>query len=98
MYDYLTDGSSINQDKIIDDVFRWFARFLLEGKVFPKLRNLISMLNDSPAIITVSVKTVAFRVSNVISCFIMNRGVRMFQKCTFLLLHFVNIEFITLKL
>ena len=33
-----------------DDSFRWFARFLLEGKVFPELEAL--ELNDSPALIT----------------------------------------------
>ena len=35
-----------------DDSFRWFARFLLEGKVVSDLRELHMMLNDSPAIIT----------------------------------------------
>jgi ATP-dependent RNA helicase DHX37/DHR1 len=35
-----------------DDSFRWFARFLLEGKVLPELKNLASLLNDSPAVIT----------------------------------------------
>jgi ATP-dependent RNA helicase DHX37/DHR1 len=35
-----------------DDSFRWFARFLLEGKVFSDFKALQEMLNDSPAIIT----------------------------------------------
>jgi ATP-dependent RNA helicase DHX37/DHR1 len=35
-----------------EDSFRWFARFLLEGKVFSELKNLPAMLNDSPAVIT----------------------------------------------
>lgn len=33
-----------------DDSYRWFARFLLEGKVFSELEGL--ELNDSPALIT----------------------------------------------
>jgi ATP-dependent RNA helicase DHX37/DHR1 len=33
-----------------DDSYRWFARFLLEGKVFPELEEL--ELNDAPALIT----------------------------------------------
>jgi ATP-dependent RNA helicase DHX37/DHR1 len=35
-----------------DDSFRWFARFLLEGKVFHELQNAIDMYNDHPSIIT----------------------------------------------
>jgi ATP-dependent RNA helicase DHX37/DHR1 len=35
-----------------DDSFRWFARFLLEGKILPEFAELQSMLNDSPAVIT----------------------------------------------
>ena len=35
-----------------DDSFRWFARFLLEGKVLCELRGLAPMLNDSPALMT----------------------------------------------
>ena len=35
-----------------DDSFRWFARFLLEGKVFQDLRELVEMYNDHPSIIT----------------------------------------------
>jgi len=35
-----------------DDSFRWFARYLLDGKVFDELSDLSSMLNDSPALVT----------------------------------------------
>ena len=35
-----------------DDSFRWFARYLLEGKVLPELEGLADMLNDEPTIIT----------------------------------------------
>lgn len=37
---------------LVDDSFRWFARFLLEGKVLPELSGLTEMLNDEPSIIT----------------------------------------------
>jgi ATP-dependent RNA helicase DHX37/DHR1 len=37
---------------LVDDSFRWFARFLLEGKVLPELVGLKGMLNDEPSIIT----------------------------------------------
>jgi hypothetical protein len=35
-----------------DDEYRWFARYLLEGKVFADLKDLRAMLNDDPSIIT----------------------------------------------
>jgi ATP-dependent RNA helicase DHX37/DHR1 len=35
-----------------DDSFRWFARFLLEGKVLPELAGVLSMLNEEPSGIT----------------------------------------------
>ena len=35
-----------------DDSFRWFARYLLEGKVLSELSGLLPMLNEEPAIIT----------------------------------------------
>lgn len=35
-----------------DDPYRWFARSLLEGKIFDELRPLKSFLNDDPSIIT----------------------------------------------
>lgn len=37
---------------LMDDSFRWFARFLLEGKVLPELSGLTDLLNDEPSIIT----------------------------------------------
>lgn len=37
---------------LVDDSFRWFARFLLEGKVLRELEGLSDMLNDEPSIIT----------------------------------------------
>mmetsp|Transcript_2371 Transcript_2371/g.3579 ORF Transcript_2371/g.3579 Transcript_2371/m.3579 type:complete len:124 (-) Transcript_2371:272-643(-) len=35
-----------------DDPYRWFARYLLEGKVLNELRGLKDMLNDDPGMIT----------------------------------------------
>mmetsp|Transcript_25755 Transcript_25755/g.53670 ORF Transcript_25755/g.53670 Transcript_25755/m.53670 type:complete len:552 (-) Transcript_25755:1612-3267(-) len=35
-----------------DDSFRWFARYLLDGNVFDEFRDLSSMLNDDPALVT----------------------------------------------
>jgi len=35
-----------------DDSFRWFARFLLEGRVLLELKDLETMLTDNPALIT----------------------------------------------
>uniref|UniRef100_A0A6U0U7B8 RNA helicase n=1 Tax=Eucampia antarctica TaxID=49252 RepID=A0A6U0U7B8_9STRA len=37
---------------LLDDQYRWFARFLLEGKIIKELSNLPKFLNDEPAIIT----------------------------------------------
>lgn len=37
---------------MVDDSFRWFARYLLEGKVFPDLGGLHHLLNDDPSLIT----------------------------------------------
>jgi ATP-dependent RNA helicase DHX37/DHR1 len=34
------------------DEYRWFARYLLEGKVLPSLEPLPGMLNDEPALLT----------------------------------------------
>lgn len=50
---------------LLDDSFRWFGRFLLEGKVFEELKKLPAMLNDDPAVITrkVPVSKVALLVS-----------------------------------
>ena len=35
-----------------DDLFRWFGRFLLEGKIFFELKEIERMLNDPPSVIT----------------------------------------------
>ena len=49
-----------------DDSFRWFARFLLEGKIIKELQSLESMLSDSPAIITR--RTPVSKVALLVSC------------------------------
>lgn len=41
-----------NPDFFLDDSFRWFARFFLEGKVIPELQPLGELLNDRPTIVT----------------------------------------------
>jgi ATP-dependent RNA helicase DHX37/DHR1 len=41
-----------SSDFLLDDSFRWFARFLLEGKVFPELKEFQGLLNENPTIIT----------------------------------------------
>lgn len=35
-----------------DDLFRWFGRFLLEGKIFSELKAMENMLNDPPSVVT----------------------------------------------
>jgi ATP-dependent RNA helicase DHX37/DHR1 len=45
-------GGKQSSHFMADDSFRWFARFLFEGKVLPELGSLLEMLNDSPAVIT----------------------------------------------
>jgi hypothetical protein len=35
-----------------DDLYRWFGRLLLEGKIFSELKPLEDMLNDPPTVIT----------------------------------------------
>jgi ATP-dependent RNA helicase DHX37/DHR1 len=54
MFRSLEQHSSSNNSLVFmpDDSFRWFARFLLEGKVFPELQNAVDMLNDPPSILT----------------------------------------------
>ncbi len=37
---------------VVDDAYRWFARYLLEGKVFEELKGLKDLLNSEPGIIT----------------------------------------------
>ena len=59
MYEAIQEESASNKKKLKisaaameDDSFRWFARYLLEGKVLDELSGLSLMLNDEPAIIT----------------------------------------------
>jgi len=47
--DALQNGS---KQLMSDDPCRWFARYLLEGKVFEELQSLKGLLNDDPGIIT----------------------------------------------
>lgn len=37
---------------LLDDSFRWFARYLLEGKVLPELKGLGPLLSDDPVLIS----------------------------------------------
>ncbi|CAJ1903459.1 unnamed protein product [Cylindrotheca closterium] len=39
-------------DFLADDSFRWFAKFLLEGKVIPQLEPLKDLFSDNPVVIT----------------------------------------------
>ena len=61
---------------LVDDSFRWFARFLLEGKVLPELSGMSDMLNDGPSIITRKkpLKKVALLVSALSSAGIDSAG------------------------
>ena len=59
MYDLIQKESKITDQRkkqnaavMQDDSFRWFARYLLEGKVIPELSDLLPMLNEEPLIIT----------------------------------------------
>jgi hypothetical protein len=53
MYDVVTiRETKQTSDFLPDDSFRWFARFLLEGKAISELSGLDQLLNDSPGIIT----------------------------------------------
>ena len=47
MDDALRKGS---KNIMSDDSYRWFARYLLEGKVFKELKSLKGFLNDDPSI------------------------------------------------
>lgn len=49
MQEALQNGS---KQLIPDDQYRWFARYLLEGKVFQQLKGLKDLLNEDPSIIT----------------------------------------------
>jgi ATP-dependent RNA helicase DHX37/DHR1 len=53
MYKILAQRSTLKSTIFMqDDSFRWFARFLLEGKVLQELKDLTEMYNDHPSIIT----------------------------------------------
>lgn len=52
MYDYLESYKGRSSFSSKKESFRWFARFLLEGKVFEELNDLPSLLNESSVIIT----------------------------------------------
>ena len=66
MYEAVNSPGAKGSAFLADDSFRWFARFLLEGKVLVELKDLSSMLNDDPAIISrrKPVQKVALLVSN----------------------------------
>ena len=69
MYSTLQKVGKQSTHFLVDDSFRWFARFLLEGKVLPELLNLTAFLNDDPSVITrkVPVSKVALLVSTLSS-------------------------------
>lgn len=48
----MKDKSKEASSLMLDDSYRWFARFLLEGKVVSEFTSLPKFLNDSPIIIT----------------------------------------------
>ena len=53
MYDVLKSPEAKNSPEFLpDDSFRWFARFLWEGKVIKEFAGLLDLMNDSPALIT----------------------------------------------
>jgi ATP-dependent RNA helicase DHX37/DHR1 len=57
MYDMIQNESKAAPKKqnpavVKDDSFRWFARYLLEGKVLHELADLVPLLNEEPSIIT----------------------------------------------
>ena len=41
-----------NHNFLRDDSFRWFARFLWEGKIIPEFAELKAFMNDSPSLLT----------------------------------------------
>jgi ATP-dependent RNA helicase DHX37/DHR1 len=66
MYDALQlPEAKHSADFMMDDSFRWFARFLLEGRIIEELKGLKEMLSDSPTIITR--KTPVAKVSLLVS-------------------------------
>lgn len=52
-------------DFLRDDSFRWFGRFLWEGKVIPEFAGLRQFMNDSPSLITQ--KTPSSKVNMLVS-------------------------------
>ena len=52
MYDVLNSNRKETGDFLRDDSFRWFARFLWEGKIIPEFSDLQQFMNDSPSLIT----------------------------------------------
>ena len=53
MFDALhAHGAKKGSAFLSGDSFRWFARFLFEGKVLPELSDLKDMLTDIPSLIT----------------------------------------------
>lgn len=52
MFDALNAPGKKSASFMPDDSFRWFGRFLFEGKVLPELKDLADMLNDNPSLIT----------------------------------------------
>jgi len=69
MYDAVNSPGSNGSAFLSDDSFRFFARFLLEGRVLDELKELPSLLNDDPAIISrrKPVQKVALLVSSLAS-------------------------------
>lgn len=66
MYDALQTADGMkNTHFMSDDTVRWFARYLLEGKVISEMKQLETMYNDSPTLITRScpMKKVSLLVS-----------------------------------
>lgn len=53
MFDVVTNRETKQtSDYLANDSFRWFARFLLEGKIVTELSGFDQLLNDSPGLIT----------------------------------------------
>eukprot|EP00934_Nitzschia_sp_Nitz4_P008609 Nitzschia sp. Nitz4//scaffold39_size137210//9590//15393//NITZ4_003183-RA/size137210-snap-gene-0.131-mRNA-1//1//CDS//3329550335//8599//frame0 len=56
MYDYLQTSEAKQSAAFVNgDSFKWFGRFLLEGKVFSELSPFGELLNDKPTIITANI-------------------------------------------
>ena len=76
MFDAIQKGGKQSTHFLVDDSFRWFARFLMEGKVILELKKLVEFLNDDPSIITrkTPVSKVALLVSALSSAGIDSAG------------------------